>query len=521
MIIRSIKSRQTLFLVVTIISVSVLMYLYQTDFLLMTATTRHYSCQKTARERPHSNTILPVLQDHKIDASELKVCSETVKNPYNGSEGWQKFTVALDQYKHFHQQQLQILRRGDTGAAHIRTLTFSCHEEYCSGMGDQLHRIEFVFLLAVMSNRLFTIKWDEGLTRKNKYLLPNMINWNVSINETLGSCREQNGQCSRPTFDKTSIIWQCWKKRDWKEFTSVLFGPTSNVVISGRVKLITWFVLDSSMIGGASLIRKGFSRLGILDILTSDQENCRVRLDFTFTLWQYLGKKFGLDHILEVPDKSKVEITKPWFQLSHHILHYLFTFHPALIAQANQVQRTLGIYENKYLAIHLRTGYIGTPFQESWGTRWTFNHVKLFFDTKSWQAILEHSVKLATDHLGPAAPIYLATDSYMTVELALSKYGDRIKTSSLDIQPHSATTHNSNSGPKCGSEVDSDDKHLSFWVDFFMLGRAYIMVHGYSSFAMSAGWLCPIPLDRHSWVLYSDTKHCLASHIESNVSCIL
>ena len=488
----------------------------------MTATSTHYSYQRTARERSLSNTVIPVLQDNKTDtiANELKVCSETADNPYNGSVGWQKLTAALEQYKHFHRQQLQILRRGDSPAAHIRTLTFSCHEGYCSGMGDQLHRIEFVFLLAVMSDRVFTIEWDEGLTRKNRYLLPNQINWKVSFNETLRSCAEPN-HCSRPTFDKTSIIWQCWKKKDWKEFERVLFGPKPNVVISGRVKLMTWFVLDTSIIEATSLVRKGFDRLGILDILTSDAEIHRVVLDFTFTLWHFLSQKFGLDHIMEVPDKSRVEVTKPWFQLSHHILHYLFTFHPALITQVNQVQRSLGLHNNKYLAIHLRTGYIGTPFQESWGARWTFNHVKLFFDTKSWEAILEHSVKLATEHLGPNAPIYLATDSYMTVELALDKYGDRIKTSTLAIQPHSATTHDLNSGPYCRSEMESDDRHLSFWVDFFMLGRAYIMVHGYSSFAMSAGWLCPVPLDRHSWVLYSQERHCIASHIESNVSCIL
>ena len=468
------------------------------------------SCQKAANER--SSTSETVSSGQGISGGNFNVCSETVDNPYNYSEGWKKFTSVLDQYKHFHKQELQLLRRDDLD---VRTLTFSCQEDFCSGMGDQFNRLEFVLLLAVISKRVFRIEWDEGLTRKNRYLLPNMINWKLSANESSRTCGKQGKQCT-VTFGRTSVVWQSWKKKDWANFERVLFGTKPNVVVSGEVSIniYLWFATDTFTIQQGSLIQREFDRIGLSDILAEGEEN-RVLL-YTPNLWKNLFQAFHLNHLLEIPDKHHVEISKSWIYLSHHILHYLFKFHPVLIAHINHIQKSLGLYNSKYLAIHLRTGYAGSPSQEKAITRWMSKNAKIYMDEKSWKVVLNHSMTLAAEKPGLSPLVYLATDSNKALELALSMYGDRIRTSNQTIQPHSSV-----STPKSGSYcVDSDDRHLSFWVDFFMLGRAYVMVHGCSSFAMSAGWLCPVPLDRHSWVLYSDKKHCMASHVVNNVTCL-
>ena len=499
----------------TIIQLLVCMLLYRTVFLPAThISVGLKSCPK-AVEHLNTNTILP---DQELSSN---ICSETVDNPYKESEGWQKFTSILDQYKHFHKKQLQILRSSDSADTKVRTLTFSCQEDYCSGMGDQFNRLEFVLLLAVISKRVFRIEWDEGLTRKNRYLLPNMINWKLSANESSRAGGKQDEQCT-VTFGRTSVVWQGWKRKDWGNFERVLFGTKPNVVVSGEVSMNTyiWFATDNSTctIREGSLIQKEFDHIGLSDIFAEGGEN-RVLL-YTPNPWKNLFQTFRLDQLLEIPDKHHAEISKSWFYLSHHILHYLFKFHPVLIAQVNRIQKSLGLYNEAYLAVHLRTGYAGSPSQEKAISRWMNKNSKMYIDEKSWKVVLRHSLTLAAENLGPSPLVYLATDSNKALEFAISMYGDRIRTSNLTIQPHSSQS-TPNSGSYCGSEVDSDDRHLSFWVDFFMLGRAYVMVHGLSSFAMSAGWLCPVPLDRHSWVLYSNTKHCMASHVVNNVTCLL
>ena len=166
------KRRQMLLLllVAVITTLYTCVRFYHTNFLGRMHVPDHPKiCQESSDE--FSDSRIPLLfQDRNSDDSKLIICSETVDNPFKNSKGWQKFISALEHYKHFHKKLLEILKRNSSAAGSIRTLTFICHEIYCSGLGDQFLRLQFFFLLEVMSDRVFTIEWDEGLTRRKPHI---------------------------------------------------------------------------------------------------------------------------------------------------------------------------------------------------------------------------------------------------------------------------------------------------------------------------------------------------------------
>lgn len=97
------------------------------------------------------------------DWDESVTCPNT-ENPYRSTKGWATFTSALKRYKQFHKDKLERLKSAQRNES-VRTLTWACSQTRCSGLGDQLLRLQFFFLLAMMSDRTFTIYWDEGCRR--------------------------------------------------------------------------------------------------------------------------------------------------------------------------------------------------------------------------------------------------------------------------------------------------------------------------------------------------------------------
>ena len=94
---------------------------------------------------------------------------------------------ALEGYKYFHHQQLSVFNHqsllNSSNPHHlinnsVHTLTWACETPFkCSGLGDQFYRIQFVFLLAIMTERVFIISWDKESQKTMRYLQPNEIDW--------------------------------------------------------------------------------------------------------------------------------------------------------------------------------------------------------------------------------------------------------------------------------------------------------------------------------------------------------
>ena len=195
---------------------------------------------------------------------------------------------------------------------------------------------------------------------------------------------------------------------------------------------------------------------------------------------------------------GRVQATDAWMQLNHVIFHYLFTFPNDLLTQVEQMKTTLQLNSQPYLAVHLRTGFVGSPHVESLIARqWQYKNWKLF-DESVWPCVLNHSINLANHLIGPNSPIYIATDSTVAKEWPKNHYGSRIRSSTL-VPTHFA-------------EGDKNADDTSSWVDLLMLGGSQAMVHGESSYATSAAFLRPVPIAMQSWILEDIERDCMASH---------
>lgn len=419
-------------------------------------------------------------------------------------QAWATFNLSLERYKSFHKLGVEKMRT--TGQQHVRTLTWACSLKRCSGIGDQLFRIEFALLMAVMSDRVFAIHWDEGLRKRTTHIQHNQINWDV-FNSGLGMCStEASGSCRGRVYASRSFFGFGWTEREYEQFGKAVFGPEQHITIVGNFYVNSMFIGDNSMMRAGALLEEGFEKLGVKAILAKDRYNQLIY--YRKAPYYSAFESLGLTQLIGIlpMNNGRVQATDPWLQLNHAIFHYLFTFPNDLLTQVEQIKTALHLNGHPYLSVHLRTGFVGSPHVESAKARqWQFKNWKLF-DQAIWPCVLNHSISLADRLVGHNAPVYLATDSTIAREWAKQTYGDRVRTSTL-IPTHFAE------GGKNADDVSS-------WVDLLLLGGSQAMVHGDSSYATNAAFLRPVPIAMQSWILQDNERGCMVSHISSDVACI-
>ena len=367
-------------------------------------------------------------------------CKEIGHTPFDDLNRSKTFISVLENYKHFHRTQLQKLKNmsaqldatgtRDLAVEEVRTLTWSCdHPGTCSGVGDQLYRIQFAFLLAVVSDRVFTIYWNEENAKTMQYLKPNEIDWRF-YDERLGMHKEHNLQVS-----------------SWPNFTTNHFVTLAQLLSSEELHITTTHELhilhNFGMVACSDYIKKGFLHMGI----TSDGD-------------------------LEDPS------------VGGQILRYLFQFSAEVISRVEEAERQIGLSSHNYLAIHLRTGFVGTNYEENGSDR-------KMFKKSNWKQILECSLKRADEVVGHNSSVYLATDSYVAKEWAV-QYSQRVKVINMRLQ-HVAIQK---SWSDTDSSPDTENGYLAMWIDFLLLARAHVLVKGISSFSSNVVKFCTIPSTR-------------------------
>ena len=84
----------------------------------------------------------------------------------------------LLEYANYHRDQLKMIENGSKTWATTNTLTWVCfNKEDCKGIGDQLNQIQLSLLLAIISNRVFGIFWDDVSLKRMRYLQPHKVEW--------------------------------------------------------------------------------------------------------------------------------------------------------------------------------------------------------------------------------------------------------------------------------------------------------------------------------------------------------
>lgn len=441
----------------------------------------------------------------------------------DANKDWVTFSRKLKAYKAFHAKKLQQLKNGDDS---VKTLTWACSQSRCTGLGDQLLRMQFFFLLAMMSDRIFTVYWDEGIKRSSKYLLTNEIDWSY-FDQSKGMCSDDKAvfsghNCAKTTFDTTSMWGFGWNSKEFADFGDVLFGSEQHITVTGWVKVYTMYIGNDSIFDPGERIKAGFENLGLWKLLTIDSKNT-VHCGHKH-FWYHLLHKLGVNHIMEIPKISsgKVLASEPWLQLSHVIFCYMFKFPQILMREVDRVMKSLGINDKQYLAIHLRTGFKGMPYEESAATRWIHRNWKMFDDESTWGYILDYSFDIALQRIGPNSVIYLSTDTDIAKERFIKKYHGRLKVMNTSAT-HSAFVRSKCEGqnsPQNTNQFSSNDPYMSMWIDFFLLGRAHVVVHGESSFSLAACFFTPIAHLNQVWYMHDDSRNCIASYIGSNSTCI-
>lgn len=438
-------------------------------------------------------------------------------NPYRVKREWKMFLHALQKYEKFHQNKLKQLksspRKGD-----VRTLTWACSQKKCSGLGDQLFRIQYFFLLAMISNRLFTIRWDTGLQQTTQYLLPNKIDWTY-FNESIGMCDDTHPCSHHNIFDVTSIWNFRWTKKEVSHFEEVLFSSEQHITVTGLVAVDVDKVSNSTLEEQGRRIANGLERIGVRQIL-QEKGTDTVHTD-SKPLWYTVFHKLGVHHLMEIPETSngKTHYTNNWIYVSHTIFTFLFGFSQKLLTEVEKYQQSLQLHDEDYLVIHIRTGFLGSKSKEDWMSRFQHEGSKLFSKPEHWKCIIKHGIELRDQKLGRNASIYLSTDSDQVKHLVRRAYDNqRIKFGNLQLV-HSGLERGHN---RCGVKwtAVNNESHLATWLDFFMLANGKEIVHSESSFSVNAAFLMPIPHSAHSWVFYDHNKGCLTANIAGNTTCI-
>jgi hypothetical protein len=416
---------------------------------------------ETAESDTNKTKSLPII-DEALFAK--PGCTNVGKFPSEESKSiWLNFKRTLETYTNFHREQLQKLKAGNSS---IRTLTWSCHDPVqCAGIGDQFYRIQQVLILAIASDRVLSLHWNPSSYETTKYLQPNKIDW-AYFNKTQGMHEYHESELSKAKVMDTAKEFEVLYK---------LLSSRTHVTVNHELQvpfLRGMFKAIRTNTGMSEAIKKtGFAAL-IMD------------------------KKHGM----------------PMNFLSGKLLRYLFHFRGTVVDKVDQIQQQLGIADKPYLALHIRTGFLGMK-QEEVGH---FNSEKIYRNPSDWEKSLTCSVKLAGRLFGPETPLFLATDSSRVKEMAIEKYKERFVMINVTLQ-HVAFTEkekkmekskveeNAKSSLAESTPVTADpilniggvDGYMATWIEFLLLARASGMVHSISGFSSTAAQFCSMQNQYH------------------------
>ena len=323
-----------------------------------------------------------------------------------------------------------------------RTLVWQCPaDEDCGGLADRFKGMTFALLLAIFSNRRFVLDWQSP---ENIYFKPNVINWmDKNLQKILRSpndtdCLPDGHFVKFHLYERSKYPFFDDSEDTVRKYFDLLAGNESIVVMvtNMEVSLISQYLRKTK-----SWITNGYERAGLLNLVDHD-----------------LGDIVGL------------------------VLRYLFQMNAELSNHLLKARKVLKLTGQPYIGVHLRSGFAGVKHAIEWP------HVKLISDKKKWEVILQCAVTTANKFLGNNSLIFLATDSEIIKEMAVSKYGMRFRTLS-NYLVHVGTMDRKRKPIK-----EEEEGILFMLVDLLLLAESYVLVRGYSGYAWVSGLLCgPLP----------------------------
>ena len=326
-------------------------------------------------------------------------------------------------------------------ASNVHKLIWKCGPgDVCGGLGDRLRGIAFTLLLAVLSRRKVLLYW--GMPNGEQiYLKPNAINWIP-------------------------------QKSDVSNMAVYSVMDSAGAKLDRAVKAI----------GQNSLTKVALLTNLELELINEQKNKPQWLIDEL--------KRTGLNTL------TNREIN----QLLGTAIRYLFVFRDDVIPKVNDAMHSIGLDGRKYVAVHVRTGFVGSNLEKSESA----NHQKCIRKKEQWEQILNCAVSVANSNSGQNSSIFLATDSKLVKDLAAKKFGSRFKT--LDV----VLTHVDRIDKIHGPGTVEREGIMSAWVDFFLLAQSYAQVRASgdriwgSGFDLGASHLCGLPSNRR----FNGLKNC-------------
>ena len=355
------------------------------------------------------------------------------------TEKFGKFLEALSNYASLHAQ--------NRGSDNAKKLVWYCGENFCGGLGDRERGLTYALILAMMSQRVLLFHWQDSRLDNKTYLDPNVIDWRLTEKERKKVFEIKNHFRVNEAGDSDAVMLLSLFSRGPMDTTESATRHKS--VLQAMVGHRPWIALQSNMFP-SSLV---YGRVP-------------VSMDW---IKQGMGT-LGLNKL------SQFEIN----QVMGLAFRYLFTFSKGIVAEMDEARRILGLVNQAYVGVHLRTGFEGSKKHEE------NNHPKLIKDRWQWEATLNCAYTHATDIiLGKNALIFLATDSALVKAMALQKYKDRVRSLNNSV------IHIDDFTPP-PEEVGDFEREgvMSVWVELVLLAEAHSLIIGRSGFSFLAQSLC-------------------------------
>ena len=330
--------------------------------------------------------------------------------------------------------------------SNVHKLIWKCEPgDLCGGLVDRLRGIAFTLLLAVLSRRKLLLYW--GMPNGEQiYLKPNAINWIP-------------------------------QKSDVSDMAVYSVMDSAGAKLDRAVKAI----------GQNSLTKVALLTNLELELINEQKNKPQWLIDEL--------KRTGLNTL------TNREIN----QLLGTAIRYLFVFRDDVIPKVNDAMHSIGLDGRKYVAVHVRTGFVGSNLEKSESA----NQRKCIRKKEQWKQMLNCAVSVANSNSGHNSSIFLATDSKLVKDLARQMYGSRFMT--LDI----ILTHVDRIDKNTGANTAESEGLVSVWVDFFLLAQSYAQVRAGSDwvwgsgFALGSSHLCRLPSNQR----FNGLKHCASEAI--------
>ena len=223
---------------------------------------------------------------------------------------WLNFKSVLQSYAMFHQEQLHRIKAGDKS---VKTLTWSCYDEVkCSGIGDQLYRIQEALVYAIAFKRVLSLHWNPASYMTMKYIQPNRIDW------TYFSRSQGMHEYHDKEFEN---IVNMENRTQFTMLYNILASESRTHVTLNHEFKMPFLRGMCKAVEHESRLRAALEKIGFTTLITDRRTG--VSLDL----------------------------------LSGELFRYLFRFKRNVVDKVDEIQGQLGINNQPYLAVHVRTGF--------------------------------------------------------------------------------------------------------------------------------------------------------------------